>query len=91
METILFLKNNGLNGKELQNIINKFVINVNKSLKLLLSNNNKVVLDNCHTLKGFFENKQLKELLKKQQPVENIRKNYNIIKNLINIELKKIL
>ena len=90
METLIYLKHNNTNNIDFTDLIDNFISNVNKSLKLLLSNDNEIILDNSHILKGFFGSNKLKELLDKKNGAKNIKQNYSVIKKLIDIELKKL-
>lgn len=87
MESLLFLKEH----EELNQIlplITSFKTNIYNILEEIKSDKN--ILNNCHILKGYFNNKKLQSLLKNGQEITNIKKNLALIEKLIKIELKKL-
>ena len=91
MESILYILKDGGLTPEKQSLIDLFKNNVYNTLnKLEESNDKKVIIEECHALKGYFGTKTLKELLKNGQNSKNIKKNLPLIKELIEIEMDKL-
>ena len=87
MNSLLFLKEHeDLN--EILPLITSFKANIYKILEEIKYD--KDILNNCHTLKGYFGNEKLQSLLKNGQKIKNIKNNLKLIEKLIKKELKKL-
>lgn len=90
MDTILFILNLGPMDNEKKELLNTFKSNINKLLIKIPNDDDKTLLHNCHTLKGYFSNIEIQTLLKNNQDPNVIRKNFDYIKELILKEITKL-
>ena len=91
MESIIFIRN--LEGDEphVLELIETFKKNIKVSINIIkVSQKEQEIISACHTLKGYFKNKTLQQLLRNGQKSKDIKKNINKIENRINIELEKL-
>ena len=91
MEFLLFIKNSGDLNEETQKLIDSFILNIKKHISNIeTTDDSQEIKKSCHTLKGYFSNKDLKYLLRNGQEPDNIKKNFPKVKKLINRELIKL-
>ena len=93
MNSLLFIKKNYKNNQndEVTKLISDFKTASFESLRILENETDieKIRIEK-HKLRGIFDNKKLYKLLQTNQTPENMKKNINKIRKIINNELKKL-